>query len=83
MLSKAILSGLTLLSLTACGTVSSVPEPVLRAAPTEYLEPTPVPDVPEERTNGALARYIRALQEALKAANDDKAAVLQWFKELT
>lgn len=79
MLYKTILTGLLLGSLTACGTVSS---PVLRAAPTEYLNPTPEPEVPSERTNGALAQYLKELRRALQSANDDKAAVLEWFKEM-
>lgn len=60
-----------------------MPEPVVRAAPTEYLQPTPEPDVQDERTNGALANYIKELRRALQSANDDKEAVLRWFKEMT
>lgn len=54
----------------------------MRAAPLEYLQETPEPFTPGERTNGALVEYLRQLQEALRSANDDKAAVLDWFKEM-
>lgn len=84
MLYKTIVTGLLSLSLTACGTLSSLDDKgtVLRAAPLEYLQETPEPFTPGERTNGALVEYLRQLQEALRSANDDKAAVLDWFKEM-
>ena len=82
MLYKTILSGLLSLSLTACGTVYSDPHPALAAAPTELLAPTPEPDEPTERSNGALVNYIKELRRALQSSNDDKAGVLQWFKEM-
>lgn len=82
MLYKTILSGLILLFPTACGTVYSDPQPTLAAAPTELLAPTPEPDEPTERSSGALVNYIKELRRALQSSNDDKAGVLQWFKEM-
>lgn len=77
-LSKAILAGLLLLSLTACGTPSPA---VLRdLPPAQLLADCPVPSRPADATNAALVRWLRAYDEALAACNADKASLREWAK---
>ena len=73
MLSKTILSGLLLLSLTACGTHSAfrdLPDPAL-------LADCPIP-VPTGRDNAALGSWVGAMKGSLEACNADKATLREW-----
>jgi len=63
---------LCLLALTACASQVKAPPP--------YLEDTPSPPV-DYTTNGGLVKGILAYRAALKSANDDKAALREWFKD--
>lgn len=73
-----------LLSLTACGKPLAVSDgAVLNTAPVELLAPTTEPELTGPRVNSAVVDYINALKDALRAANDGKAAFLYWWKENT
>lgn len=81
MLSKTILSGLLVVSLTACGTLSTpAPQIVRNLPPAELLADCPVPPRPNDRTNGALGSWLLAYHNALQACNADKATLREWAK---
>jgi hypothetical protein len=68
---------LVLLALAGCATPQA---PALVAPPAHLLVDTPHPEV-DSRTNGGLARAIHAYRKALTAANSDKAALREHFKD--
>lgn len=81
MLSKTILTGLLAVSLTACGTLSAPPPQIVRnLPPAELLADCPTPPRPNDRTNAALAGWLRAYDDALSACNADKATLREWAK---
>lgn len=78
--SKLLLTGVLLLSLTACATRSKPPVIVQRAKPpATLLADCPVPAL-DPSTNAELADGALALLGALAACNDDKAALREWAK---
>lgn len=77
---KTILTGLLALSLTACGTLSPQPQTVRNLPPPELLAECPVPARPSDRTNAALAGWLRAYDESLASCNADKATLREWAK---
>jgi len=84
MLSKTLLSGLTLLSLTACTVpLTRAPETVVvrLRPPSELLQPCPVPKL-QGQTNRALAEAYERRGRSLDACNADKAALREWANEL-
>jgi hypothetical protein len=77
-LSKQIVSGLMVVCLTACGTLSA-PPPVVQINKPDPAWTQPVPEpIPEGRDNAALAQWVKALREALALANENLAAVRRW-----
>lgn len=80
-LSKRILIGLVLLSLTACSTLSRP----LSAAPAKpdpaWTEPVPEPQL-QGRDNAALAAWAKALREALAEANANLTTIRLWAEGL-
>lgn len=81
MLLKLTLTGLMLLSLQACGTLSPpAPEVVQLPAPSPaLLAGCPVPER-DGSDNGALARLAQALRNSLDACNADKASLRELFQ---
>jgi hypothetical protein len=65
---------LLVLALTGC---ASWRQPAAATPPWALLEDCPEP-IPEAATNGGLARSLRALRDALRSCNDDKAALREW-----
>lgn len=86
--SKRALIGLIIWCLVACLTLSAcstcptrIERPVGPSA--ALTEPTPEPAPPARPVpNGKLAEYILRLQEALRSANSDKAAIRFWSNSL-
>lgn len=78
---KTILTGLLAVSLTACGTLSAPPPQIVRnLPPAELLADCPVPVKPSDRSNAALAQWLRAYDSSLESCNADKASLREWAK---
>ncbi len=69
---------LGLMLLTGCGTVQT--EYIRELPPASLLEDCQVPQI-VLRTNQDLATHIVDLRGALRACNQDKAALREWAKE--
>ncbi len=76
---KLILSGLLLVSLTACGTLSAplVPPPVKLLPPASLLQEAPEPEFLGV-TNLDLAEWALALRGVVRSLNADKRALKEW-----
>lgn len=73
----ATLSGLVLLSLGACSTLSTTPLPQKLRVPEALLAPCLKPGL-EGKTNRDLALAYRKRGDALDACNADKDAIRRW-----
>ena len=84
MLSKLALSGLILLSLTACSTPSEVvrTKEVQRRVPIGLLVPCAIPEL-EANTNAALATAYLRSKQSRRACNADKSAIKEWDANLS
>lgn len=76
----SLVTGLLLLSLTACTTLSPKAEPAPTAqhpVPEQWLQPEPIPEL-RGRLNADLARAYEEAKAAIKRGNADKAAIKEW-----
>lgn len=73
----SILTGLMLLSLTACGTPSGIQQAARERLNPAWTQDCPVAD-PDGRDNKALARWAQALKGSLLQCNLDKASIREW-----
>jgi hypothetical protein len=64
-------------ALSGCAVLSPPPA---ATPPWALLEDCPEPAA-QVRTNGDLVRHIRALRDALRSCNDDKAALRSWAEK--
>jgi hypothetical protein len=64
-------------ALSGCAALSPPPA---ATPPWALLEDCPTPTA-QVRTNGDLVRHIRALRDALRSCNDDKAALRSWAEK--
>ncbi len=82
-LSRPILAGAMLLSLTACSSpfwVKRQPVNFLEILPPiELTQDCPVPSSTHVRTNGEFVEWSKAVYDSLLACNVDKAALRQWY----
>lgn len=74
------LRSLPLLVLLALAGCASAPPALPSGPPVHLLLDTPHPVI-DTTTNGGLARGILAYRRALSAANDDKAALREHYKD--
>lgn len=65
-------------TLSACGILPHTPSPA--TPPWALLEDCPEPRV-TVNTNGDLVRHTRAMRDALRSCNDDKAALREWAEK--
>lgn len=73
---RAFLAALCL-ALTACAGAPEITHTRRVAPPADLVQDCPVPDGPVD-TNGALARLVLALKQALAECNADKQALREW-----
>ena len=74
-LSKTILCGLILLSLTACGRHS------ILLPDEDLLKACPHPTIPASGDNATLAGLVKQYRSSLTSCNDDKEALRVWAQE--
>jgi hypothetical protein len=72
--SKRLAVALLATLMAGCGVLSPPPA---ATPPWALMEDCPEPQA-QVKTNGDLVRHIRALRDALRSCNDDKAALRSW-----